>query len=455
MSIDSRLPTAPAGRSSGDDSDVARDTPLPLDEPAELTGQWWLPHAPDVYAYGQLTYAPDAGLELQTVAGGDVFPDGVAIPWIHGETGEGRRVTLRSCFVRRWSMHAPGGVLTQTYAQQAFVGMHAASDRQLSMLGLHARMVNLAEWLGVSGLDVRTMFGGISGIRLAQPGQLGLGRFGGALMTVSFELAGTVEPPRNPLRLDVEQHAWLQIAPRRPRRFDDLNAQLERFLALLSFASAVDCALLEVQGLARVPITEFGTGRTRPETGPVWVLFERTMTATTRQASERMLFRYEDVRARKLMPLVRWFRRWPTFGPVANVYLSGLPTRTLHNEYRFLAFAQALEGYHRRKHPARMDFKDRLDAMVAALPAPIRRHVPARFTTLAKDTRHYLSHWEPRLEARAARGEELVYLTSGVKLLFEVTLLIDLGFTKTQIAKAVLEENQRLVAAMQYSFHAL
>ena len=41
------------------------------------------------------------------------------------------------------------------------------------------------------------------------------------------------------------------------------------------------------------------------------------------------------------------------------------------------------------------------------------------------------------------------------KLLFEMTLLIELGFTKTQIAKEVLEQNQRLVREVQISFLAL
>lgn len=427
------------------------DTPLPLDATHELTGEWWLPENPDASAYGRLKYSPEGGLELETVASGDVFPHHTPIPWIHGETGDGRRVTLRNCFVLAWSLNMPGGILARTYAQQAFVGMHAASDQQLSMLTLRARIVNLAEWLGVSGLDTQEAFGRIIGIQFGQPGPRGLGQFGGALMTASFELSGSVEPPRRPLRLNVEQHAWLEIAPRRARRFDALNEQLERFLALLSFASAVDCALLEVQGTARVPVTEFG-GRTIRERRAVWVLFERTTTAVTRQMSERMLFRYDDVAAHKLMPIVRWFRRWDRFGPVINVYLSGLPTRQLHNEYRFLAFVQALEGYDRRKRPGRIDLKDRLDAMVAALPASIRTHVPARFAELAKDTRHYFSHWEPSLEPKAAKGEDLVYLTRGVKLLFEITLLIELGFTKTQIAQAVLDTNQRLVREVASSF---
>jgi hypothetical protein len=41
----------------------------------------------------------------------------------------------------------PGGIAATVYAQYAFVGMHAASDAELAMLSLRARIVNLSEWL--------------------------------------------------------------------------------------------------------------------------------------------------------------------------------------------------------------------------------------------------------------------------------------------------------------------
>jgi hypothetical protein len=81
--------------------------------------------------------------------------------------------------------------------------------------------------------------------------------------------------------------------------------------------------------------------------------------------------------------------------------------------------------------------------------------VPSNFTKLALDTRNYFTHWNPKLEARAAKGEQLVALTRAVKLLFEITLMMELGFTKTDIAHNALDTNQRLVREVQTSFLAL
>jgi hypothetical protein len=288
---------------------VARDTPLPLDEPTELTGEWWLPANPDRTAYGRLVYSPDEGLELHTASGSEFAGVIEPTPWIHGMTVDGRPVTLRNCFARAWSMNIPGGATARVYAKQAFVGMHAASDKDLSMLSLHARIVNLSEWLGITGLAVSTINKRVSGIQYKQPGPTTLGRVNGALLSVQFEPTGQAEPARTPFRLTLEQRSWFNIAPRRAWTFDDLEALLGRFCGFLSLAAAVDCAVTEIEGTARVRQEEFGTGRLIWRTSPIWVLYARTTTRVTQQAAERMLFRFADLKKQQLRPLARWFRR--------------------------------------------------------------------------------------------------------------------------------------------------
>jgi hypothetical protein len=425
--------------------------PLPLDEPFEMAGEWWAPDNPDEVAFGRLVYSPTTGLELHLASGSDVIRVEQPADWLHGLTVQGRRVTLRKCFARNWRMSIPGGIEARVHAGQAFVGMHAASDRELAMLSLSARIRSLNEWLGHSGISVSAFRGRPMRFRYSHPNDLPLLSIAQTYLSASFELTGEATPPRTPFSLNIEQRAWLQVRPRRRRSFDDLWTLVNRFNRLLSFASGTDCEALEVVGEARVPVEEF-TGRVIWQTAPVWVLYERVSVATDAQAPERMLFRYEDARRDSLRPISRWFRRSQELEPVTNVYLSALPTRPLNIEYRFLAFVQALEAYHRRKQPRQLTLQTRLDRLVAALPAKVRRHVPPDFSSLAKDTRNYFTHWDPKLEKRAAKGAKLVALTVALKLLFDLTLLRELGFTQTAIADAALDKNQRLVREMQRGF---
>lgn len=94
-------------------------------------------------------------------------------------------------------------------------------------------------------------------------------------------------------------------------------------------------------------------------------------------------------------------------------------------------------------------------ALVSDLPLPVRKLVPADFTRLATDTRDYFSHWEPSLEAKAAKDEKLIALAAAVKLLFDLTMMRELGFKQKPIAAATLSNNQRLVSAVQRGFLAL
>jgi hypothetical protein len=138
------------------------------------------------------------------------------------------------------------------------------------------------------------------------------------------------------------------------------------------------------------------------------------------------------------------------------VYLSGLPSRTLDPESRFLTTMQALEAFDRYRDPrGNRRLERRIRELVNLIPARIRVHVPQHFPELAAVTRDYLSHRIPQLEQRAATGDQLFPLMNATKLLFDLVLLRELGFTQTQIAEWTLSQNQRLVAQFQRGFLAL
>jgi ApeA N-terminal domain 1 len=430
-----------------------RDEPLPLDAPAELAGEWWVPGRREHIAHGRLTYSPEVGVELHLTSGKDVLPATEPTPWLHGQTVRGRPVTLRNCSApRAWTASWPGGVEARARVELAFIGMHAASSDELSMLSLAARIFNFREWLGMSGFEVSRL--GRTEIGYSHPRPVKLTSNDAMPLSAVFELTGESTPSGVPFSINLEQRAWLEVSPRRKRRFDDLRSSIDRFSRLLSFASGMDCPILELEGTARVRVTDIAGGVTS-ETSPVWVLYARPGQPPTQlQVPERMLFRHEDALAHNLRPILRWFRRAEMHEPISNLYLSALPSKALNIEYRFLAFVQALEGFHRRKAPGHIELKSRLEALVAALPASIRTHVHDDFTKLAKDTRHYFSHWEPKLEAKAAKGEQLVALTIAVKLLYELAMLRELGFGQTEITQLVLS-NRRLSSDLRRGFLAL
>jgi hypothetical protein len=136
---------------------MARE-PLPLDAPAELAGDWWVPEDPETRAHGRLIYSASEGLQLDITTGGGVFRVEEPQPWINGQTVDGRDVTLRDSTVTGFSMSFPGGDRARLRIRQAFVGVHASAESELRFVALRARMTNLREWLGITGLSVDTAF---------------------------------------------------------------------------------------------------------------------------------------------------------------------------------------------------------------------------------------------------------------------------------------------------------
>ena len=168
-----------------------------------------------------------------------------------------------------------------------------------------------------------------------------------------------------------------------------------------------------------------------------------------------MLFRLPDLRAAEMRPLIRWFRRGELLRPVYNLYLSAIPTQTPRLEFRFLALAQALDAYYHRKHPGPWrKLRYVVKALEGELPHAFRKRIPTGFAQLVEDTRHYFTHWNPMYEQKAAKGDDLVSLVFGVKVLTELVLLAELGWSKTE-SFPCLTRTQRVVSTVHASFDRL
>jgi hypothetical protein len=65
-----------------------------------------------------------------------------------------------------------------------------------------------------------------------------------------------------------------------------------------------------------------------------------------------------------------------------------------------------------------------------------------------------LTHWNPKKERKAAKGLQLHALTMAAKLLFELSVLQQLGFQKKEV-EALVASNRRLNREFQASFESL
>jgi hypothetical protein len=428
--------------------------PLPLDQPAELVGEWWLPDAPDDVASGRLIYEPYEGLRLQAVSASQLLRTGdESVAWLHGMTVDGRFVTLRNVDIVNWRMSMPGGVLAEANVAEAFVGLYAKSDNDLRFHQLNARIANLTAWLDPAGFTVEQS----RNVHTRPSGVVGLGRApGGVLATGWVELQTDAVPPRKPIRLGLEQRGWVRFAaPRRRLPWAEANETLMTFREFVSLAASADSPLLEVRALATVTSDEFGSRRRARSREPVWILFRHRRPAETKEpTAAEMLFRHSDAAFGNYRPFSRWLKRGKLMEPVYDLYVAALPERGMFLENRFLAFVQALEAYDFRKTGVERKLRAVVQSAIDDLPAGLRKDVPQTFADLIKDTRHYLTHYNPKYEKKAATGDRLFFASRGMKLLFELTMLLELGFPKRKV-QALVEGNRRLVGEFRMGFQSL
>jgi ApeA-like protein/HEPN superfamily Apea-like protein len=425
---------------------------LPLDEPAEIVGEWWVPTAADRTASGRLIYQPFEPLRLELVSGGGIFDHSQTASWVHGLSVEGRFITLHDLVIDHWSLNIPGGVVERARVEEAFVGMYASSESNLRLDSISARITNLTPWLDPAGLGASRR----GAVVIKSSSVTGLGRApGGLLATGWVEIEAEAEPERKPLRLELQQQGWVSFAARRRLRWEQFHRALWIFREFISLSAGVDSPLLEVRGSATVVRETFGSGPKYRTKEPVWILFRQRRTTEVRETpANEMLFRQAEAAFSNHRPLMRWFRRASHMEPIYDLYVAALPPRSMFLEQRFLSFAQALEAYDFRRTGNERKLIKVVRSAVENLPAGLKKHVPPSFPALVRDTRHYLTHFNPKYEPSAAKDEQLYAATSAMKLLFELTMLLELGFGKQRI-EALVDKNPRLQKELQLGFCSL
>jgi hypothetical protein len=186
-----------------------------------------------------------------------------------------------------------------------------------------------------------------------------------------------------------------------------------------------------------------------------------------------MLFRFDHIRDSATTVINEWLNAYETFRPSLNLYFSARTGAHRFVESRFLALAQALETLHRRTSDETLMEQRVFDALVdcilklcpdahrewlrnrlvygneVSLATRVKRVIApfedqlgtpderARLVRSIVDTRHYLTHYDRRLETRAASGSDLYHLCQQLEGILELSMFRQLGFTDEQIRKIV------------------
>jgi len=183
-----------------------------------------------------------------------------------------------------------------------------------------------------------------------------------------------------------------------------------------------------------------------------------------------MLFTFKDISESFEVFLKNWFDKAEMLKPVYDLYFGTLYNPRMYLQHAFLSLVQAVETYHRRtmrnyelpedeyqsriaeilnavpsgyekwlkwklKYSNEPTLKQRLEDILEAFSEFLNGFIENKSSFVDKTvyTRHYLTHFDPDLKERSAEGEELYRLTQKLKVLLQICLLKELGFSSDSV----------------------
>jgi hypothetical protein len=453
-------------------------------------GQWWLPGEEDVRWHGTLAFV-DARLELDVdlPAHTDFFgrsadPQSIIL----GEATDGTMFTLVDSYARRTTTHLPGRARAIFRVRLAVVGAWFGDSDELHFDNVDVRLHLLDQWLDVSGFKFEYL-GVREGFDLAYrvPETVDVAEFGN--VTITAEFSGSSPGIVRPLvDLHFVQQARLKIVSASPVHLEEHEEFVRRIRNFLSFAARQDVPVLEMHGHTDVEMHAPDRAVTT-ESKRLRIVPGQEPEASGLEQAREILLMHGDAPEDGKSPLAAWLEHYDLIGPIFELYLVTLYQPRVYLHLQFLSLAQALESLHGRRFPdwemPKAEFKARVTDILAAVPAdvhgwlkqklaqanqaPFRKRIeelvetlpPALrslitdlegFSRLVGYTRNYYTHWDPRLQQKAAQGEELIQLTFALKLVVEALLLLELGFSCDEV-EIIVTRNPRFDQERRHFFN--
>ena len=346
--------------------------------------------------------------------------------------------------------------------------MEYEQEEQLSFESISFSVDGLEEWVGMSGISVQHEkdFLGAS-VKFTPPESLTYSLKDGMELNICFGYTlPTIKP--NPINFSILQNTYFKLTSKNPLPLNDFIFIVHKIVTLLNFAMDSTVSIKNVFCFFSTIMREVN-GKIRPE--PIQLFYESEPFSEIKPKTDwhTMLFRFVDIKDRFNEVVDKWLDAYETISPSLNLYFSNKIGAHTYLDGQFLTLAQALETYHRitsndtlmpkksfntlikqiKSHcpeeykewlSQRLDYGNEL-----SLRTRLHRIIESCKSTIGTseevelivknivDTRNYFTHYDLRLENKAASGQNLWNLCQKMEAIFQLHLLKELCFDEVEI----------------------
>jgi len=271
----------------------------------------------------------------------------------------------------------------------------------------------------------------------------------------------------------IKQEAFVEIIPSEAKHFEECLDITFRIRNFLTFAVMGPVYPLFYEGKTEVNKIELQGKEIFPPVSVFYKLQSIPESAKPLTPSD-MLFTLKDISKKFSYFLKNWFRKTELLKPVHDLYFGTLYQPKMYLTNEFLNLVQAIESYHRRtmknyelpeeQHQKRIaeilsatpekyrkwlerklkwsnevSLRQRLRDILKSCPQALNKVIKNKKSFISKAiiTRNYWTHFDPELEDQAAKNGELFKLTSRLRILLQLCLLKELGFSSDSLESLV------------------
>ena len=275
-----------------------------------------------------------------------------------------------------------------------------------------------------------------------------------------FDIGNTTS--RGPWERGVSQKAYFELASENALEFKQFLSVAYKIVDLLSFT------INETVHLDSMSATSHEIIKNPGDSAPITIYAPSVFYYSKDQPKidrNRMLFGFSDIRDNAEGMINKWIESYEDYRNAFDLYFLAQLKPQLSLEVKFLTLAQGLEVYHRKpnedneideelvaslidccpedkqkwlknrlEYPDRISLRERVKELINSFKeifgnSKERNKLAYKIAV----TRNYLTHYDPKSEPNAAKGEDLHVLCLKMELLFELHFLKITGFTPEKI----------------------
>lgn len=454
-----------------------------VNESFSFPGYFWPPGAEDKKIPGNLRVLDGGAVDVDFLGNmdGETFDPLLltsdAPNRIIGLVEKHGYVTLENCSYRSKNTSLFGGVSKSTVtASHLLIGCHLDQKELFAFNEFRFSVDGLEEWLSVGAIRITYSDDGVGAtINFGLPPMKSVdGNFNG--FSLSFDFGGSL-PGLNPKQAQVTLKAFVRVRSETLRSFTDfveIAYQTIQFMRLVLGEKLSICEAFVTRDDLK---HDFSNGKQPNIQLPVFYQSLPFDPKVPEIKTYRMLFLFPPAEHRFAQMLRNWFTMYELFSPALGLYFSAFADQHKYLDQRFLSLVQALETLHRRTTARyrlpreeyktlkakliencpeahkdwlsqRLNFAneiflvDRLKELITPFEVLLGDADSIdRMTTKMKHTRNYLTHFDPSLKAKAAKGRDLWLLCERAEALFCLHLLHRIGLTQEELATVAKSEN--------------